>query len=297
LPTATIDAAAAGTPVDFSEEARLEVAALRAAEPGDPGPAGTEAAGHSILIIEDNPDMRGYLRQVLADGYAVEFAEDGEAGLRKAFTLVPDLIVCDVMLPGTDGFEVCHALKSDARTSHIPVIILTALEGHDERLKGLAEKADDYLTKPFDEAELRQRIANLLDLRAMLQRRYSRDLQYDRAAPAELSARDQQFLQKLSGYVGRRYADPDLELSAIASALAVSERNLQRKLKALVGLSPGEYLRGYRLQRAMERLLAGERPGDVAAAVGFASQAYFSTCFRVQYGFAPSEARARAKPG
>jgi CheY-like chemotaxis protein len=240
--------------------------------------------------------MRAYLRQVLGGLYSVDFAEDGEAGLERAYATVPDLIVCDVMLPRKDGFEVCHALKSDDRTSHIPVIMLTALEGHEDRMKGLAERADDYLTKPFNEEELKQRIANLLDLRAMLQRRYARDLRFDQGAPADLSARDQKFLEKLSRYVGQHYADPELGLPALAAALAVSERNLQRKLKALVGLSPGEYLRGYRLQRAMERLLAGERPGDVAAAVGFASQAYFSTCFRTQYGFAPSEARARARP-
>ena len=162
-------------------------------------------------------------------------------------------------------------------------------------MKGLAEHADDYLTKPFSEEELKQRIANLLELRAMLQRRYSRDLRFDRAVPAELSQRDQQFLDKLSRFVERHHEDPGLDLPTIAAALAVSDRNLQRKLKALIGMSPGEYLRGYRLQRAMERLLAGERPGDVAAAVGFASQAYFSTCFRALYGFSPSEARERAR--
>ncbi len=110
------------------------------------------------------------------------------------------------------------------------------------------ERADDYLTKPFDEEELKQRIANLLDLRAMLQRRYSRDLRFDLRTPAELSARDQKFLETLSRYVEQHYGDSQLDLQAIASALTVSERNLQRKLKALVGLSPGEYLRGYRLQ-------------------------------------------------
>jgi signal transduction histidine kinase/streptogramin lyase/CheY-like chemotaxis protein len=296
LPAAVVAAGTVVEPMGPSEEARLEVAALRAAhDPTQPAPA-TAESGHSVLVIEDNADMRAYLRQVLGGLYSVDFAEDGEAGLERAYATVPDLIVCDVMLPRKDGFEVCHALKSDDRTSHIPVIMLTALEGHEDRMKGLAERADDYLTKPFNEEELKQRIANLLDLRAMLQRRYARDLRFDQGAPADLSARDQKFLEKLSRYVGQHYADPELGLPALAAALAVSERNLQRKLKALVGLSPGEYLRGYRLQRAMERLLAGERPGDVAAAVGFASQAYFSTCFRTQYGFAPSEARARARP-
>ena len=173
------DTAAIGA--SASEEARIEVNALRGASDPIPINVETSALGASLLLIEDNADMRTYLAEVLGDTYQLKFAGDGNSGLEMAMADVPDLIVCDIMLPGKNGYEICHALKTDDRTSHIPVILLTALEGRDNRLKGLVEKADDYLTKPFDEAELRQRIANLLDLRAVLQRRFARDLRFDEA--------------------------------------------------------------------------------------------------------------------
>lgn len=295
LPLASTRAQQSVAAIGVSEEGRVEVAALRAEVAATPTRLAFPVIGATILVIEDNSDMRAYLGQVLGDAYRLAFASDGNQGLQMAVAEIPDLIVCDIMLPGRDGYEVCHAIKTDERTSHIPVILLTALEGRDNRLKGLTEKADDYLTKPFDEAELRQRIANLLDLRAVLQRRFARDLRFDESPPAELSQRDQSFLQKLARVTASHHADPKFDLTRLASAIAIGERHLQRKLHALVGLTPGEYLRAYRLQRAIERLRAGERPGDVAFAVGFSSQAYFSTCFRAQFGFPPSEARERTR--
>lgn len=295
LPLATTQALRFESDVAVSEEALLAVATLSSENDAMPISSPAPAVGASILVIEDNADMRDYLGQVLGDAYQLAFAGDGNSGLEMAVAEIPDLVVCDIMLPGRDGYEVCHALKTDDRTSHIPVILLTALEGREDRLKGLAEKADDYLTKPFDEAELKQRITNLLDLRTLLQRRFARDLRFDESPPAELSKRDQSFLQKLARVTGEHYADSSLDLARLASAMAVGERNLQRKLKALVGMTPGEYLREYRLQQAMERLRAGERPGDVAFAIGFTSQAYFSTCFRAQFGYPPSEVREKIR--
>ncbi len=295
LPIATTKAQPSAAAASVSEDARLEVAALRSDTGVPPIKSAGITVGASILVIEDNADMRDYLAQVLGDSYQLAFAGDGVSGQEMAVSEIPDLIICDIMLPGKDGYEICHALKSDDRTSHIPVILLTALEGRESRMKGLVEKADDYLTKPFDESELKQRIANLLDLRALLQRRFARDLRFDDSPPAELGKRDQSFLQKLARMTEMHYADSKVDLAHLASAMAVGERHLQRKLKALVGMTPSEYLRGFRLQHAMDRLRAGERPGDVAFAVGFTSQAYFSTCFRAQYGFPPSEARERTR--
>lgn len=295
LPLAAQNAQPATVADEPSEEARVEVATLRAGVATASAAPPLPTSGARILVIEDNADMRSYLSQILSDTYHMTYAADGSEGLDMAATEIPDLVVCDVMLPGRDGFEVCHAIKTDDRTSHIPVILLTALADRADRLKGLKEKADDYLSKPFDEVELKQRIANLLDIRAVLQRRFARDLRFDETAPAGLSQRDQLFLIKLARVTASHHADPQFDLSRLASAMAVSERNLQRKLHALVGLTPGEYLRAYRLQRAIERLRAGERPGDVAFAVGFSSQAYFSTCFRAQFGFPPSETRDRMK--
>lgn len=295
LPLATVPATRELGASATSEDARLVVAAMSAGDAAMTR-SGQELPGEaSVLVIEDNPDMRAYLGQVLGHDYQVAFAGDGDAGLQAAFREVPDLVVCDIMLPGKDGYEICHALKTDDRTSHIPVILLTALEGRDDRLKGLAEKADDYLVKPFDEAELLQRIANLLALRTLLQRRYARDLRFE-APLADLSKRDQAFLQRLARVVAAHYAESDFDVPGLASAMAAGERNLQRKLKALLGMTPAEYLREYRLQQAMELLRAGERPGEVAFATGFVSQAHFSKCFRAQFGLSPSEVRDFPRP-
>jgi len=208
---------------------------------------------------------------------------------------VPDVVVSDIVLPGQDGYAVCRQLKSSELTSHIPVVLLTALGDADHRLRGLGVQADDYLAKPFSEPELLLRIRNLLEIRAILQRRYARDLRFERAQPEDLNERDRAFLAKLGRLSAERHPDVGLDLHAIASAMAVSERQLQRKLKALIGLTPAEYLRDYRLQRAHERLVAGERSGAVALASGFGSPAHFSSCFKAQYGYPPSEARERTR--
>ena len=292
-PAGAVQTSVAPTPTGDSS-ALYEAAALRQPRVVVDTPGEASLAEVTVLVIEDNADMRSYLGQVLSPQYGCRFATDGDQGVERATSELPDLVVCDVMLPGRDGYAVCRALKSDERTSHIPVILLTALEGSEHKLRGLEERADDYLTKPFNETELLQRIANLLEIRALLQRRYARDLRLDATVPAELSQREQAFLRKLANFCDARHADPDLEVDAIASALAVSERHLQRKVKALTGLTPAEYLRGYRLQRAFERLQAGERPSDVAFSVGFASQAHFSNCFKAQFGYPPGGVKERA---
>jgi DNA-binding response OmpR family regulator/sugar lactone lactonase YvrE len=248
----------------------------------------------TVLIVEDNDDMREYLRAALAPRYRCLLASDGAHGVRLALEELPDIVISDVMLPGQDGYAVCREIKGDERTSHIPVILLTALEGEDHKLRGLEERAEDYLTKPFNEAELLQRIRNMLEIRSLLQRRYARELRFDEHPPAELNTRDRGFLVKLAQVAAAQHGNPEFDTSAIASALAASERQLQRKLKALTGLTPAEYLREYRLQQALARLRAGERPGEVAYAVGFNSQPYFTTCFKAQFGYTPGEARQRA---
>jgi CheY-like chemotaxis protein len=248
-----------------------------------------------VLVVEDNADMRRDLLEVLARHYTCLAVGDGEAAVEMAVREVPDLVVCDVMLPGRDGLSVCRALKSDERTCHIPVLMLTALGDREHRLSGLVEQADDYLAKPFGEDELLLRLRNLLDLRRLLQRRHARDLRFERRQPAGLGERDREFLSKLGGVLDARHAEHGFDPVALASALAVSERQLQRKLRALTGLAPGELLRDYRLQRAYERLAAGDRAGVVAAGSGFASHSHFAACFRARFGHAPGETRVRAR--
>lgn len=250
----------------------------------------------TVLVVEDNADMRRDLLEVLSPHYRCLATDDGEQAILIALREVPDLVVSDVMLPGRDdGIAVCAALKADERTSHVPVVLLTALEDREHRLSGLAGHADDYLAKPFSDDELLLRLRNLLDLRGLLQRRYARDLRFERRQPEGLGERDRTFLEKLGRLLDRRHADPALDAAALAAGVALSERQLQRKLRALTGLTPGDCLRDYRLQRAHERLLAGERVGEVAAVCGFASPSHFAACFRARYGCTPSEARERAR--
>ena len=256
---------------------------------GATGPVAT------VLVVEDNPDMRRYITGVLAAQFRCLETDDGHQAFAMALREVPDVVVSDVMLPGQDGFALCRSIRHDERSCHIPIVLLTALGDSDHRLSGFAELADEYLAKPFNERELLLRVRNLMDLRAMLQRRFARDLRFERSLPEGLGERDRAFLEKLGHLLDARHRDPTLELRSMASALAVSERQLQRKLKALTGLTPGECLRDYRLQRAQERLAEGGLAGEVASESGFASHAHFSACFRARFGYPPSEARERAR--
>jgi len=251
----------------------------------------------TILVVEDNDDMGDYLLQLLSPLYTCVLAVDGDEGVEIATETIPDLVVCDVMLPGRDGYEVCRALKSNDFTSHVPVILLTALQDLEQKLRGFEERADDYLTKPFDEVELLSRIANLLEIRALLQRRYARQLRIEPTQPAEENPRDRAFLEKLASVCDERHSDPQLNVEALASALALSDRQLQRKVKALIGLTPVEYLREYRLKRAHDALLNGRRASDTAIAVGFGSHAYFSSCFKAFFGYTPDETRENSLSG
>jgi DNA-binding response OmpR family regulator len=249
----------------------------------------------TVLLVEDHPDMRRYLCEVLSAEYRCLASGDGVRAVSLACEELPDVVVCDVLLPGQDGMAVCRALRNDVRTSHIPVVLLTALADDEHRVAGLTELADDYLAKPVNEAELRLRLRNLLDLRAMLQRRCAREIRFEREVPADLGERDRVFLGKLGRVVARRYGEVGLDLGGIAAEMALSERQLQRKLKALTGLTPGEYLRDYRLVRSYEQLSDGRRANEVARDCGFVSAAHFATCFRARFGHVPSETRARSR--
>ena len=251
-----------------------------------------------VLIIEDNPDMSSYIADTLAPRFQCRAALDGETGLELAWQEIPDLIISDIMMPKVDGFEVVRKLKDDERSSHIPVILLTARGDRKSRHRGWQERADEYLTKPFDEKELLLRVDNLLEIREILRRRFAQELAPGAArvesAGRGLNPRDREFLEKFRQMVADHYEDPELKLSRMTSLLALSERPLQRKLKALIGQTPIEYLRAYRLTRAGELLHEGLMVAEVADRTGFSSQAYFATCFKAHFGVTPSEFRDRS---
>jgi len=247
----------------------------------------------TLLIVEDNLQMQEYMVSLLSESYFCQVAGDGVEGLAIALESMPDLVLCDVMLPRMDGFEVSKAIKLNEITSHIPIVMLTGRGDHDSRIKGLKEHVDDYLTKPFDDEELSLRIENLLSARDAVRRRYSRQLFDGEFVDEDLDEREQKFLDKLQAVLEQNFADSELRIDQLSSAMAMSDRQLQRKLKALVDHSPAEYLRNFRLTVATQKLKSGTQVGIVAEEVGFSSQAYFASCFKAHYGATPSEFQQR----
>ncbi|MEM7408104.1 MAG: histidine kinase N-terminal 7TM domain-containing protein [Pseudomonadota bacterium] len=251
-----------------------------------------------IVIIDDNDDMRAYIRSSLGGHYQIVEAVDGEEGIALARELVPSVVVSDVMMPGLDGFDLCTALRQDPRTSHVVVVLLTARADASSRHKGWARGADDYITKPFDGVDLSARIDNLCAQRRRLAERIREPAlgggagrtEVTSADLATLETRDQKLLVVLTRGVEERIADPDLRIDSLARLCAMSERQLRRKLRALTGESPNGFVRRLRLDHAASALQIGSSSvAEVAYASGFSSASYFSQCFRERFGMSPSE--------
>jgi len=251
----------------------------------------------TLLLIEDNPDVMEFLAACLRDRYALDFAYDGEAGITKALETVPDLIISDVMMPGKNGFEVCETLKNDERSSHIPLVLLTAKADMDSRLAGLRRGADAYLAKPFHSEELLLTLNNLLELRRQMQARYldwaTREIP---VSETDSTAADpeNEFLQKLRAIVEENLSDANLDVEALCRKIGMSRTNLHNKLTALTGLSTTLYVRKLRLRRAKELLAASDATvAEIAYEVGFNDPKFFSRVYAEEYGVPPSEARKK----
>ncbi len=244
-----------------------------------------------LLIVEDNNDLRSYIRSYLTDDYRISEAIDGEMGLEKSIQKIPDLVISDVMMPKMDGYQLSKQLKTDERTSHIPVILLTAKAAREDKLEGLETGADDFLTKPFDPQELLIRISNLISQREKLKEKYkSRFVFAEPKAEKELLSSDDKFLRKASDFIEQHLSDSDLNVERFAQQMAMSQSQLYRKLKALTDLSPNEMIRSVRLQRAAKLLLNHSgNIAEIAYEVGFSNPSYFSECFQKQFGKLPSE--------
>lgn len=243
------------------------------------------------LVIEDNRDVVHYLRSCLEEGYCVQAAYDGKVGIRMAIELVPDIIISDVMMPEKDGFEVADTLKRDERTSHIPIILLTARATMEDRIMGLERGADAYLSKPFDREELRVSMQKLIELRRRLQERYSR-LQSPPAPAQPALEMEDNFVRKVRELVEARLDDPDFSIDEVSDAIFLSRTQVHRKLKALTGLSTGHFIRSIRLAHALRLLQTTSKSvTEIAMDVGFKDHAYFSRVFAAEYGKAPSEMR------
>lgn len=241
-----------------------------------------------VLLIEDHKDVLQYFFACLQGQYRLEMAVDGEEGISKAIDLVPDIIISDVMMPGKDGFEVVATLKKDIRTSHIPIILLTAKVDLAARLEGLERGADAYLAKPFERKELEVRVRKLIESRQQLSARYATLSPADGPAnPAQ--QQEDAFLQKLRQIVEARIEEEDFSIPLLCREMGVSRTQLHRKLKALTNKSTSQVIRTIRMQRAKILLQQGElNVSEVGYAVGYASPSHFSQEFTKEFGEAPS---------
>ncbi len=242
-----------------------------------------------VLLVEDNEDMRHFISSQLINEYKLVEAKDGTEGLKIASTTVPDLIITDLMMPKMDGIELCKRLKTSVETSHIPVIMLTARAGIENKIEGLETGADDYLTKPFDAKELSVRVKNLIWQRQQLREHYTQTPQKLNPEKVVTTSLDKKFLEQVLDLLEKRYTDADFGVPQMQQELGMSKTQLHRKLKALTSESPGELLRNFRLKRAAQ-LLANKTDTvtQIAYQVGFNNLSYFAKCFKDLYGVAPS---------
>ncbi len=261
----------------------------------------------TVLIVDDNADIRAYLRTILQDKYQVNEAADGQQGLSMANEIVPDLIVSDVMMPVMNGLEFCQRVKSGTATSHIPVILLTARALSQHQIEGYESGADAYITKPFSAEVLLARIDNLLRSRCLLKHLFTseqepREQVHDSASnqatcpldsttpPIQNLAKEDSFLTKFRDFIDKNMTDSDLSVETIGAELGLSRVQLYRKVKALTGQSPVELLRTARLQKGRRLLQTTDKTvSEVAYEVGFTAPSYFTKCFKDEFGMSPSD--------
>lgn len=249
-----------------------------------------DSAGGLLLIVDDNADIRAYVRSVFETEYQIIEATDGLDGMERAIEQVPDLIISDLMMPNVDGLEFCRLLKSNEKTSHIPIVMLTAKANIESKIEGLTLGADDYLLKPFNAAEIKVRVKNLIEKQEKLRQYFGNQLADVKPVEAKANPKEAAFLTKVQNIVEKRLSDGGFGVEQLAEELNMSPSQLLRKLKALTNLTAVEFVRERRLQRAAHLLKTQSVTiADVAFEVGFDNASYFSRIFQEKYGVLPSE--------
>jgi signal transduction histidine kinase/ligand-binding sensor domain-containing protein/DNA-binding response OmpR family regulator len=243
-----------------------------------------------LLIVEDNEELRAYLKNNLRKKYRVAEAVNGNDGLEKANTILPDLIVSDIMMPGIDGVEMCRKLKADTKTSYIPVILLTAKVSGEEEVEGLEAGADDYIAKPFNYEVLELKLQKLIEARQLFQEKLKK--QHFEISPGEIgvSSLDEKFIKKATKFVEKNLSDTELSVEGFSKEMGVSRGHLYNKINALTGKTPSEFIRIMRLKRGAQLLGKSQLTvGEIAFKVGFNDPKYFSRYFKDEFGVSPSE--------
>lgn len=242
-----------------------------------------------ILLVDDNADVRYFIKSHFNSNYQVLEAENGIEGWNIALKTIPDIIISDVMMPDIGGFEFCRKIRKDERTSHIPIILVTALGSREHEIEGLSYGADDYITKPFDLVILQTKVENILSVRQSLKQKYTSEMLLQ-PKNILLSSPDERFLQKAIEVVENNISDPDLDIERFASEIGVSRMQLYRKLDALTEMTVKEFVRNIRLKRAAQLLLQKKlNISEIAYAVGFKDLSHFRKCFKLEFGMSASE--------
>ena len=268
--------------------ADLAPASAKSTTMGLDNPASTAGERPQLLLIEDNPDVVTYLKSCLSDIYQLDVAYNGLIGIEKAIENIPDLIISDVMMPEKNGYEVCDTLKNDERTSHIPIILLTAKADAASKIAGLRRGADAYLSKPFDREELLVRLAKLVERQQRMVAYFSARSPIPEVKKEDVQVEDE-FIQKVQHLIEQHYKDEDFGLPQLCQKIRMSRSQLYRKWKALTGASPSDFIRSYRLNKARGLLeTSGLNVSEVAWEVGYKDVAHFSRSYQDAFGFPPS---------
>jgi len=247
-----------------------------------------------LLVIEDNPGIVSYIRSIVKNTYDLNVAVNGQEGIDKAIELIPDIIISDVMMPEKNGFEVCDVLKKDERTSHIPIIMLTAKADMSSKIEGLETGADAYMTKPFEKKELIIRLEKLLELRKKLQEYYG-DGKLEIKQNDEPAVIEYTFINKIQSYIEEHFQDPELSVTTIAEALNLNHSQLYRKLKAITGKTLTQFIRSVRLQKSIHLIQTTDLTiAEIAYEVGYNDPNYFTRSFKKEFNKVPGDIRNKA---
>ncbi len=257
-------------------------------------PETSETAGNPILlVVEDNPDIQNYISESFSDLFEVITASEGEEGCSKAFSYIPDIIVSDIMMPGMNGIEFCKKIKEDVRTSHIPVILLTAKDSISDKEEGYTSGADSYLTKPFSATLLHSRINNLLENRKKIANRLRNNIHTkdkSHLLKESINQIDDEFIQNITRIIEENMETDKIDIAYLSEKLFMSSSTLYRKMKALTGVSANEFIRKIKMNKAEQLLLQGKyNISEIAYKVGINSPVYFRQCFKEEFGLTPSE--------
>lgn len=242
-----------------------------------------------LLVVDDNEDVRSFVSSIFRGEYRIYQAENGEEGIQLAMEHIPDIIVSDVMMPVKNGIELCNTLKGDEKTSHIPIVLLTAKAGEEHEIEGIETGADIYITKPFNQELLQLHVRNLIETRKKLQQKYTKGVVLQ---PKEIAVTslDEQFLERLQAVLDKNVESPAFNVEVFSKAMGMSRMQLHRKLKALIGLSATEFIRSQRLMLAAQLLEKSDiNISEIGYSVGFNDHAYFSKCFKEFYHCTPTE--------